>query len=618
MMPSGTERRSVMMTLEELYRIRSQILLKSHESLVELALNLADEFIGEVTLRMAREQSEPAMSAEYRRVREERDAYKAENETLREALKKTAEESRKKANALFGRRTEKTDDLLNNAFDGEEVDEAEQEDDPAGSGPSDDTGKGVRLRNGSYRRKRKGKRQEDLDRLRHETRFVVDFERMDTLFGAGNYRIAYWRSSTSVEHTKPEVYALDRWTPVVSVGLEHDLYTVDGPPKLIPRSLLSASLATEIIYQKFFLLLPFYRIESYFAGIGYPIARQLMSGWIIRLAYDYFYLLYDYMKARLMEEYYHQCDETTLRVIHDGRRAGAKSYLWVHSTSELLECPPIILFCYELTRGTDHLREFYKDFSGFITCDAYCAYQTFEKEKNGLVRTCGCLMHARRRFADALRLADKSGLTAAQIEDLPETRALLLIGKIFDADGELKALPLEKREELRDTKVRPLVEEFYAFLEGIDLSDPALSYCMRDAVSYSLNQKERLCRFLEDGNIPVDNGSSERHIRALATARRSFLHCNTIDGATALAIMFSIVETAKANGADVRCYLSYVLEQLPGHMDDTDRSFLSAMMPWSEEYREYEKAAKSGPPPGLGPNEYLEKPRPSSWKKKTA
>lgn len=78
---------------------------------------------------------------------------------------------------------------------------------------------------------------------------------------------------------------------------------------------------------------------------------------------------------------YHRCDETPLRVLRDGRPAGAKSYMWVHITSELLDTSPIILFCYELTCGTDHLRKFYQDFQGFITYDAYCSYQVLEKEK---------------------------------------------------------------------------------------------------------------------------------------------------------------------------------------------------------------------------------------------
>ena len=609
------------MTLEELYRIRSRISLASHEELVDLAALVADEFIGELTLRIERERGDASLAKEYQKVCGERDALRKENAQLKAALKKSAEDSQKKTREIFGRSSEKIEELLNTAYDREEVDEAESDGCDSGREPARSGKPSLSRTGGSGSRhrgkKRKGKRLEDLNRLRHETTFVIDFDALEREFGAEGYRIAFWHRTTTVEHRRPEVYAQDTWTPVISIGLQHDLLTLPGPAKLLPGSLVSPSLGAEIFYQKFCLLLPFYRIEDYFAGIGYPIARQIISGWVIRLVNEYFFLLYDFMKARLMEQPYHHCDETTLQVIHDGRSAGTKSYVWVHCTGELLTCHPIILFCYELTRGTDHLRRFYEDFKGYITCDAYVSYQVLEKERGGDIHVTGCLMHARRRFADALALIDRSGMTGEQIEALPEMKALVLLGRIFDADGALKDLSEEERLRRRREEVRPIVEEYYEYIEGINTEDPAVSDTLKDAVGYSLNQRAYLCRFLEDGNIPCDNGKAERCIRPLATARRSFLFCNSIEGATALVVMFSIVETARANGADVRCYLQYVLEVMPAYMRGTDLSFLSAMMPWSEEYREYEKKHLLGAPEP-GPNEYKEKPRTPSRRKRAA
>ncbi|NDO69734.1 transposase, partial [Schaedlerella arabinosiphila] len=125
--------------------------------------------------------------------------------------------------------------------------------------------------------------------------------------------------------------------------------------------------------------------------------------------------------------------------------------MWVHITSELLNTSPIILFCYELTRGTDHLRKFYQDFQGFITCDAYCSYQVLEKEKQEVITVCGCMMHLRRRFANSLALIDKTGLSEEKIRQLPEAQALILIGKIYDADEALKNLSAEERRIQRET-----------------------------------------------------------------------------------------------------------------------------------------------------------------------
>lgn len=115
------------------------------------------------------------------------------------------------------------------------------------------------------------------------------------------------------------------------------------------------------------------------------------------------------------------------------------------------------------------------------------------------------MVHLRRRFANSLALIDKTGLSEEKIRQLPEARTLIPIGKIYDADEALKNLSAEERRIQRETIVRPLVEEYYAFTEGIDCKDSLISNRLKDALNYSRNQKEYLCRFLEDGNIPIDD-----------------------------------------------------------------------------------------------------------------
>ena len=283
--------------------------------------------------------------------------------------------------------------------------------------------------------------------------------------------------------------------------------------------------------------------------------------------------------------------------------------MWVHITSKLLGSNPIVLFCYELTRGTDHLRKFYEDFKGFITCDAYCSYRVLEKENQNIICVCGCMMHLRRRYTQSLALIDKTKITDAQILELPETKALVMIGKIYDADEALKSLPAKERLEQRIAVVRPLVDEYYEFVDGFDTSSPFIGSHFKDALNYSKNQKEFLSRFLTDGNIPIDNGATERSIRQFAIGRNNFMHCNTIDGAEAVAIMYSLVETARANGANVYYFLKYILEQMPLHMEDKDTGFLKTMVPWSDEYKEYERINTCGKTSDAPPGIFTSKPR---------
>ena len=124
--------------------------------------------------------------------------------------------------------------------------------------------------------------------------------------------------------------------------------------------------------------------------------------------------------------------------------------MWIHRTSELYPGHPIVLFCFELTRGTDHLRKFYEDFAGYITCDAYCSYKTLESEKAEVVQVCGCMMHLRRRFAESLSLIDTQSLTEEIVESLTETKALRMIGQIYEEDERLKDNPPSERKRKRN------------------------------------------------------------------------------------------------------------------------------------------------------------------------
>ena len=160
--------------------------------------------------------------------------------------------------------------------------------------------------------------------------------------------------------------------------------------------------------RKFTLGLPTYRQEAEFERREIGISRQTMSNWILHFSRNAFEPVYGHLADILKKSGCTQCDETTLLVIRDGRKAGRKSYLWIHVTSELGNEHPITVICYEPDRSTRHLREFFEGYAGEIVCDAYSAYQTFETENGDTVIICGCWMHSRRRWAEALRVRNRT------------------------------------------------------------------------------------------------------------------------------------------------------------------------------------------------------------------
>ena len=540
--------------------------------------------------------AEKEASLLYRQMADELKGLREENRQLKKQLEHTAAQNVLRANEIFGRQTEKTADLLSSPENGGIAEDPLSEDAVpeavSGKPASPDAGKrnGVHGRRG---KRRKGKRAEDLSGLPRRTRYEFDPEELDRIYGKDNWELVGWHETVKKAYIPPIVYAEITCTPVLTVGPDKQMACL--PPKgiVLPGSDATHALLAGIFNNKFCLHLPLNRQEAEFARFGTALSRQTMDNWVIRFSKEAFFKVYEWMARLLKKSGCTQSDETTLLVIRDGRRAGRKSFMWVHITSELSECSPVSVFCYEPDRSTDHLREFYDDYVGQIICDAYCAYHTFENEQGGAVIICGCWMHARRRWAESLRLRNVKGMTHEQIDALPEARALRLIGEIYKADQPLKGMSADERLAGRQTAVREKVEAYFAFLDEFNVADPGLPEKLADAVSYSLNQKEYLTRFLKSGTTPIDNGACERRIRSLAVGRGNWLFCTSPKGAEAAAIMYTIVETAKANGANVYYYLKFLLENAPlRSLPALSSHAMNELMPWSETYRKYEAGQK--------------------------
>jgi transposase len=589
---------------------------KSDRELLEILAIALDELKEYDAIMIENGHANAAMAKDYMALVDKCRTLEEKIKKLEVALDKSVKENRLKTSDIYGRSTEKLSEIIDAPKVSEMVDEDIVESSDVDVKPKvkavNRPLRQIRRHASSSNRGKKspGKREKDLENLPTVNVYQLDIHELNKKYGENNWRIAYWHAHRSVECTEPTVYAKITYVPVVSVGLDHTLYRIPKEDILIHNSFASASLTALIFYHKFFLALPIYRQETYFKNLGLTLSRQTMNNWINRLSTEVFSLVYDKLVQLLKRVPYHQCDETFFQVTKDGREAGAKSIMWAHITSELIHEHPIIVFCFELTRGTDHLRKFYEDFKGYITCDAYIAYHLLGKEKSDVIIICGCMMHLRRRFVKSLSLIDTEGLNSDTIEALPETKTLKLIGRIYDEDEPLKTLSADKRKEIRQQKVRPLVNELYDYLDSIDVNDPTVSVQLKDAIQYAQNQKEYICRFLDDGNIPIDDGATERAIRSFAIGRSNWMACDSMTGAEAAAIMYTIVETAKANKVNVYRYIRYLLEEIPKHLGDKNLDFLDDMLPWSEKYLSYERIrTNSMPKPVLKENEFDTKPK---------
>ena len=422
--------------------------------------------------------------------------------------------------------------------------------------------------------KRKGKKEADLSGLpvRRIDHYLSE-EELEAEFGVRGWKQLPDAISRKYHFVPAKVEVEEHHIGVYASKTDEHMVKADHPKALLHGSLVSPSLGAAIINGKYVNAVPLYRLEQEFQRYDLQITRQNMANWCIRLAEEYLSILYDYLHKELYFYHVIQADETLVLVNHDGRGAGSKSWMWVYRSGHLYQDRQIVLYEYQQTGNASHPREFLKGYDGICLTDGYQVYHTLEKELEELT-IAGCWVHCRRRFDEALKLIPKSYQK--------ESNAFLLmkqIQAIYREEGKLNDLSSDERLKQRQAVIKPLVDAFFAYLKTINVSKKDK---FGDAVGYALNQEKYLRVFLTDGDVPIDNNASERAIRGFCIGKKNWQMIDTIHGAKSSAIIYSIVETAKANNLKPFDYVQHLLEEIPKHMNDKDCSFLEDLLPWSE------------------------------------
>ncbi len=401
--------------------------------------------------------------------------------------------------------------------------------------------------------KKKGQREEDLrDFPREEIPHDIPEQELNEAFGEGNWKRmpdeVFWQL-----RFEPAKWTAEKHIIKVYVGTDgvhqDEFLRGDHPGTLFRGSIATPSLEAAIINAKYVNSNPLDRISRDFEANGLNLSKQTMSNWTVWTAERYLSPVYERMKKCQLEAHVNQSDETPVEEIHDDRPAGSKSYMWVHITGELSPVPPVIVYEYQKTRHSDHPKAYYRDFSGVLVTDGLEQYHKLGRDLEGITNA-NCMAHARRHFANAVKAIGKSNPEA--IKGSIAYQALVRIGAIYDLEGGLKDLTPEKRLKERQTSIKPLVEEFFAWIRKVQADRTVLPKGeTAKGIAYCLNQEEYLRVFLSDGEVPIDNLASERALRTFTIGRKNWMTINTVRGAQASAMIYSITETARANGLNV-------------------------------------------------------------------
>lgn len=436
------------------------------------------------------------------------------------------------------------------------------------------------------KKKQAGKREADLAGLpvRRIDHYLSEKE-LAAEFGEKGWKQLPDAISRCYRFVPAKVEVEEHHVGVYSSKTDDRMVKAPHPKKLLPGSLVSPSLAAAVLNGKYVNAVPLYRLEKEFERYGLAITRQNMANWVIRLGESCFGPLYDYLHTLLYRYPVIQADETPVLVNKDGRPAGSKSWMWVYRSGCLYQKEQVILYEYQKTRNASHPRKFLKDYKGICVTDGYQVYHTLEKEKEDL-KIAGCWVHCRRKFEEALEVIPKE-LRKQSVLDLLMNQ----IRAIYREEGKLSGFSADERVEKRQLVVKPLVDAFFAYVKQNSGRVPK-SGKAREAFTYALNQEPYLRVFLENGNVPMDNNASERAIRGFCIGKKNWEMIDTVHGASASAIIYSISETAKANGLKPYEYFEYLLTEIPKHQDESSTDFLADLLPWSEKLPEYIRKPK--------------------------
>ena len=344
-------------------------------------------------------------------------------------------------------------------------------------------------------------------------------------------------------------------------GVSPTVVIAPAEESVLPKCFATPSLLAYILVSKFCDALPFYRLEGIMGRNGVDLNRGTMCRWATQAAHKLTPMAELFLEAILGGDVIFM-DETTVQVNKEpGRAASAKSYMWVMVSGG--GSPPTILFNYNQSRSSKVAKDLLKNYARYVMTDGYDGYNFADEAGSEAIRL-ACWAHARRKFFEALELIDKKD----RQDSIPQ-KAIEHIQGLYKVEKEIRETidfaeidRYEKIKIIRFEKALPILEKLKKDLEEWRPMVPSRTKTGK-AISYALNLWKQLIRYLEDGKCPIDNNAAENAIRPFVVGRKAWLFCDTVEGATATAVYYSIINTAKANKLDPYWYMCYLLDKLP-------------------------------------------------------
>lgn len=323
--------------------------------------------------------------------------------------------------------------------------------------------------------------------------------------------------------------------------------TAPVPKRIIDKGLVSDGVVIDTIIRKYCDHLPLYRQSRILQReAGLELSRGTMDGWVMQVG-QLLIPVVQGMKNELLQGGYIQADETPVAVqMHDGRGRNHQAYLWQYSRPG-----GAVIFDFRLGRGREGPKQFLGSYAGVLQTDGYQAYE--QVGGPGMVHA-ACWTHARRGFAEVVKLNPGDPVALAIVEQINQLFTL-------DARARQQGLGLADRDRLRRENAPTVLEAIRSGIEKARAS--ALPGCaLHKACQYTLGLWPKLTRFLEHPELELSNNLAENSMRPVAVGRKNWIHVGSPQAGPKVAAILSVIETCRKNQIPVREYLSAVLPGL--------------------------------------------------------
>src|SRR5271155_1504078 len=339
-----------------------------------------------------------------------------------------------------------------------------------------------------------------------------------------------------------------------------------APSRPIDRGLAGPGLLAHVLVAKYAGHLPLYRQAEIYSREGLDLDRSTLSGWVGATS-ELLAPLVEAVRDHVMSAGKLHADDTPVPVLTPGNGKTRTGRLWTDVRDDRPagdKSAPAVWFTYSPDRKGENPRQHLKHYKGALRADAFAGFQ--QLYEGGSIHEVACWAHARRKFHE-IHIAHASPTTAEAIER---------IAALYAIEAEIRGSTPEIRRSIRQARARPLLDSMRTWMEAT-LAKLSRKSDTAAAIRYASSRWQALTRYVDDGQLEIDNNAAERALRVVALGRKNFLFCGSNAGGERAAAIYSMLGSAKLNGLDPELYLQQVLERIADH----PISRIADLLPWN-------------------------------------